>query len=37
LAFPVMFGVYRSYRLYFAKAVEALSTPALSRAASAGA
>lgn len=37
LAFPVMFGVYRSYRLYFAKAVEALSSPAMTRAASMGA
>lgn len=37
LAFPVMLGVYRSYRLYFAKAVEALSSPAMTRAASMGA
>lgn len=37
LAFPVMFGVYRSYRVYFAKAVEALSTPTMTRAASVGA
>ena|SRR5579862_3382945 len=37
LAFPVMFGVYRSYRLYFAKAVEALSAPVMTRAASMGA
>jgi hypothetical protein len=37
LAFPVMYGVYRSYRLYFGKAVEALSAPQLSKAASAGA
>lgn len=36
VAFPVMFGVYRSYKLYFGKAVEALSTPSLARAASAG-
>jgi hypothetical protein len=37
LAFPVMYGVYRSYRVYFGKAVEALSTPALARTAKAGA
>ena len=37
LAFPVMFGVYLSYRLYFGKAVEALSTPVMARAASVGA
>jgi len=36
VAFAVMFGVYCSYRLYFAKAIQALSTP-LARAASAGA
>jgi len=36
VVFPVMFGVYHSYRLYFGRAVEALPTQPLSRAASAG-
>ncbi|MGD0268016.1 MAG: hypothetical protein ABSB14_03050 [Candidatus Sulfotelmatobacter sp.] len=35
--FPVMYGIHRSYRLYFSHAVEALRTPPLARAASAGA
>jgi hypothetical protein len=34
--FPVMFGIYRSYRLYFARAAQHL-TPALAMAAAAGA
>ena len=37
LVFPVMFGVYQSYRLYFVRISEALRTPPLSRAASASA
>jgi hypothetical protein len=37
VVFPVMYGVYRSYRLYFGKVVQTLSTPALARTASAGA
>jgi hypothetical protein len=37
VVFPVMFGVYRSYRLYFGKVMQALSTPALAKAAGAGA
>jgi hypothetical protein len=36
VVFPVMYGVHRSYRLYFGRAAEALSTPPLARAASAG-
>ncbi len=36
LAFPVMYGVYRSYGLYFGKAGAGLSAPAMSRAANAG-
>lgn len=35
-AFPVMYVVHRSYRLYFSPMAEALSTPPLTRAASAG-
>ena len=35
--FPVMYGIHRSYRLYFSHAVEAVRTPPLVRAASAGA
>jgi hypothetical protein len=34
--FPVMYGIHRSYRLYFSHAAEALRTPPLARAASAG-
>jgi hypothetical protein len=37
VVFPVMYGIHRSYRLYFARAAEALRTPPLVRAASAGA
>ena len=37
VAFPVMFGVYRSYRLYFGKAMQTLSAPAQVKTASAGA
>jgi hypothetical protein len=37
LVFPVMFAVYRSYRLYFGKVVQAISSPPLARTASAGA
>jgi hypothetical protein len=36
VGFPVMYGIHRSYRLYFVRAAEALSTPPLVRAASAG-
>jgi hypothetical protein len=36
VVFPVMYGIHRSYRLYFGGAVEALRTPPLARAASAG-
>jgi hypothetical protein len=36
VAFPVMYGIHRSYRLYFSHAAEALRTP-LARAATAGA
>jgi len=35
--FPVMYGVHRSYRLYFARFAEAVQAPALARAASANA
>lgn len=35
VVFPVMFGVHRSYRMYFGKVMQALSTPALAKAASA--
>jgi|SRR5271154_2900420 len=37
VVFPVMYGIHRSYRLYFGKESEALRTPPLARAASAGA
>jgi hypothetical protein len=36
VVFPVMYGIHRSYRVYFARAVEPLRTPPLVRAASAG-
>jgi len=36
VAFPVMYGIYHSYRLYFSRGTEALPTPPLARAASAG-
>jgi hypothetical protein len=35
--FPVMFGVHRSYRLYFGKVMQAVSIPTLVKAAGAGA
>ena len=34
--FPVMYGIHHSYRLYFGRVSEALRTPPLTRAASAG-
>jgi len=37
VVFPVMYGIHRSYRLYFNHAAEALRTPPLARAAAAGA
>ena len=37
VVFPVMYGIHRSYRLYFDAAAEGLRTPALARAAGAGA
>jgi hypothetical protein len=37
LVLPVMYGIYRSYRLYFARAVEAVSRPMAMAAAAAGA
>ena len=37
VVFPVMYGIHHSYRLYFGRVSEALRTPALARAASAGA
>jgi len=37
VVFPVMFGVHRSYQLYFGKVAQALGAPALVKAASAGA
>jgi hypothetical protein len=37
IVFPVMYGVFRSYQLYFGKAVETPRIVPLSRAASAGA
>jgi hypothetical protein len=37
VVFPVMYGIHHSYRLYFSRVSEALRTPPLSRAASAGA
>jgi hypothetical protein len=37
VVFPVMYGIHHSYRLYFGRISEALSTPPLARAASAGA
>jgi hypothetical protein len=37
VVFPVMYGIHHSYRLYFSRVTEALSTPPLTRAASAGA
>jgi hypothetical protein len=36
VVFPVMYGIHHSYRLYFGRVSEALSTPPLARAASAG-
>jgi hypothetical protein len=36
VVFPVMYGIHRSYRLYFGRATEALRTRPLTRAASAG-
>jgi len=36
VVFPVMFGIYHSYRLYFGRAAEALRTAPLARTASAG-
>ena len=36
VVFPVMYGIYRSYRLYFGQAAEPLRTPPLARTASAG-
>lgn len=36
VVFPVMYGIYHSYRLYFSQVVEALRTPPLTRAASMG-
>jgi hypothetical protein len=36
VVFPVMYGIHHSYRLYFARAAEALCTAPLARAASAG-
>ena len=35
--FPVMYGIHRSYRLYFGREAEALRTPPLARTARAGA
>jgi hypothetical protein len=35
--FPVMYGIHRSYRLYFGRVAEALRAPTLARAAGAGA
>jgi hypothetical protein len=37
VVFPVMYGIYRSYRLYFGQTVEALPTAPLTRTARAGA
>jgi hypothetical protein len=37
VVFPVMYGIHHSYQLYFARAVEALRTAPLARAARAGA
>lgn len=37
VVFPVMYGIHRSYRLYFGNAAEALRTAPLARAAGAGA
>lgn len=36
IVFPVMYGIHQSYRLYFARAAEALPTPALARGAGTG-
>lgn len=36
VVFPVMYGIYRSYRLYFGQSAEPLHTPPLARTASAG-
>jgi hypothetical protein len=36
VVFPVMFGIYHSYRLYFGRAAEAMRTAPLARTASAG-
>ena len=37
VVFPVMYGIYHSYRLYFGRTTEALPTKSLARAAGAGA
>ena len=37
VVFPVMYGIHYSYRMYFSRMVEALSTPAMARVARAGA
>ena len=37
VVFPLMYGVYRSYRLYFGRATEGLRTPPLARTAGVGA
>ena len=37
VVFPVMYGIHRSYRLYFGRAAEAPRTAPLARAASVGA
>jgi hypothetical protein len=36
VVFPVMYGIHRSYRLYFGRVAESLRTPTLAKAASAG-
>jgi hypothetical protein len=36
VVFPVMYGIHHSYRLYFSRAAQALSNPALARATAAG-
>jgi hypothetical protein len=36
VVFPVMYGIHRSYRLYFGRVAEPLRTPTLAKAASAG-
>lgn len=37
VVFPVMYGVHHSYRMYFGKAMQAFNTPAMAKAANAGA